>query len=56
MRTKKCKCCGKKFEKRICGGNYCMECTREAIKIRRINVLQNKENQPYYEPSQMMKP
>ena len=28
----KCKCCGKKFDKRICGGNYCMECTREALK------------------------
>ena len=32
-KKKKCKCCGKQFEKRISKGSYCMECTREALKI-----------------------
>ena len=44
MKTRKCKCCGKKFENRICGGNYCMECTSEALKIDKIKGIKNENN------------
>ena len=44
MKTRKCKCCGKKFENRISGGNYCMECTREALKIDKIKGIKNENN------------
>ena len=44
MKTRKCKCCGKKFENRISGGNYCMECTSEALKIDKIKGIKNENN------------